>query len=131
MYIYEANLSEWRAEYLYKNDNYLTVRFFIKSNGFYGEYNFCLSLEKIYTLITDIKNQEKVKRDINEFLINDSDSDSFIKISQKGDNYFVSGQLGSVVDYNSLKFSFKADFTVISCLYRYLSSIINICVCEK
>ncbi len=110
-------------EEIYSIDDYINIKIFIKSNGFSGWNQFCLSKFKIEELLEHLLDFNNLNA--GSYKINDFDSDSFINISatSKGRLAF-DGQMGGSHNDHYMKFKFNTDQSIINQFIYSLKKII-------
>lgn len=116
--------SDWlKIEFLYNIENYLTFKVTVKSGDFQGAYNFCIYKKEIDRLLIENKNPAIPK----EILLQDYDSDSFIRIVMTSNTFvIVTGFIGGSHNTNNLNFEFKADQTIFQKLNDIFRESINL-----
>ncbi|MFD2701952.1 hypothetical protein ACFSVM_15920 [Paenibacillus shunpengii] len=111
-------------EHLYTVDDYLTLSIRVKSGGFSGESNFCISKERINLIIEKLR--EMQRNLLGSITLDDYDSDANIifKVSGLG-HLVITGQIGGSHAEHMLKFKFVSDQTIINGLIDILNSFLR------
>jgi hypothetical protein len=111
--ILNADNNEIIFEYLYTVDNYVTFNLKIKSGDFAGSSNFCISKEKIVSIVETLSNMNKDLTGSCE--LRDYDSDAYIKIEMlKLGHLCIYGQIGGSHQDQFLKFKLTSDQTILN-----------------
>ncbi|MCR8845343.1 hypothetical protein NQ117_16805 [Paenibacillus sp. SC116] len=112
------------VEHLYTVENYLTFNIQVKSGGFAGQSNFCISKEKIGEIIQSL--EEAYEKLSGRSQIDDYDSDAHlvIKATRLG-KVTVSGQIGGSHQEHSMRFEFTSDQTVLERLINLFNVLIR------
>jgi len=120
MNIFQNTKASLNVEKLYDIDGYITFKIKVASSGFNGISNFCISKLDINDIQRKLQYMdEKLEGSV---IINDMDSDSFLKFELKEHGQLVcSGELGGSHRDHSMKFSFQADQTILAILRGYLN----------
>ena len=112
MEIFQNDRSSLNIEHLYTVGAYFTCNIEVKSSGFGGCSNFCISLNDIERTNKELRDMYKNLK--GTVLINDSDSDSFIKLEAKDLGQLLCvGEIGGSYRDHSVRFSFQADQTIL------------------
>lgn len=108
-------------EYLYTVEDYITLSIRVKSGGFSGESNFCISKERINLIIEKLR--EMHENLLGSITLDDYDSDAHIvfKVSGLG-QLVITGQIGGSHEEHNMKFKFVSDQSIIHELINTLIS---------
>lgn len=122
--IYDTIQETLIVEHLYTVDEYATYEIFVKSSGFSGLSNFCIPLESLKNVNTQIKIMiVEFKGNIE---IKDSDSDAYIIFDFIDNGHIViRGQIGGTHEEQYMCFKFIADQTVLSGLKACIQEVIR------
>lgn len=117
--VYETESSKLSVECLYTIGGYATYLFEVKSDGFQGNCNFCISTELVRHILDKI--EEILDNLSGAIFIEDGESDAFVKFEiQNNRSVLVSGQIGGSHENHYMKFEFIADQTIFIGLKRNL-----------
>lgn len=119
--LYKSKYAELHLEHLYTVEENITFSITVKSYEFYGKYNFCMHISKIYEYIERLNFMNQSFS--GECKIMDSDSNSFICLMFEEQVLKVTGQLGGSYEDNFMKFSFLTDQTLIKLFIEALLKI--------
>lgn len=122
--VYQSNISKLGLIYLYTVERNITFIVKVTSGVFSGEHTFCLYKNDISDVILLLNHMSKDMK--GECIISDSDSYSFLKISFEDDTLAVSGELGSALGEDFMKFKFAGDQTLVVLLESALIDMKNI-----
>ena len=113
MIIFQGEQTNFSIDYVWQIDKYYTIRVFVKSKEFQGAHDFCISIDELNDIRSKLSTIESSLE--GTVIINDYDSDSFVKINCNLDTKVeLSGQLGASYDNNYMKFLIKADQTIVT-----------------
>lgn len=109
--------------HLYTVEDYLTFRIKVTSGEFSGASNFCLSKEKVLSIIEMLTNMHEVLG--GGCKINDSDSDAFIAFEmEKYGHLEVYGQIGGSHEDHFMKFDYWTDQTILLNMVQALKRVL-------
>lgn len=111
------------VDLLYTVENYFTFDVRVKSSGFEGSSNFCISREN---LITAIETLRKMYNDLTgSCVVTDYDSDAFIAFELNGLGHLsISGQIGGSHQDHNMKFKYISDQTVLVNLIKTFEAVL-------
>lgn len=104
--------------YIYEYSDYKILEFKFINSNFSGKGT--IYLDEYYKKYYFEKIDEMILLGKGELVINDSESQYYIKLYYKNDNLCVNGYIGDYSDY-SLEFDFKSDQTILGLIKKVLN----------
>lgn len=124
MEIYNSETLKINIVEYYSVENYINFLLKINSYQFYGEHNFCISLNDLKEIISQLNKQYNEMN--GEVKLVDYDSGSFICLQASKDyEVYIIGQLGAVWEDNVWSFKHNIDQTIFEMLINCFNKIIH------